>query len=311
MAASALKHLTLSVTHFLSTNPGAPNVLASLEGLESLTLTGYSRELQMDLNPYRLFDRLQHLHNLQSLELNGLPDSKQNPHDIPVDWVPIANAPATYTIPALTSLTIGHTTPGFTKLFFELLGAPLLDTLSVKDFEYHTEAAGAFEDVAAEERFPALKTFHISDCCYAFYQEMLLKLERATTLSVVGIAACICREPHEARYDRQCSPPTFERLWCGTGRYLCPKLTELTIEVHGRRHATALKAMLRDRRNQTRGWVKQKIPFGGPSSHILKLTVINCECHESFPVDFIPSYQAYCPDLTLPPVDEVREALPE
>lgn len=293
---SSLRHLTLSMINFFDIQ-----VLDSLVTLQSLTLTHYTPGMEGKVDPVNLLLRLQNLPQLKHVELNGLLHNDPSWITLPPLLQLPNNPPKSITLQALTSLEVQGLTGQFKKVLFKHLDAPNLHTLTMRHAPYTLGAVQAFEQIATPGKFPLLNTFHISDCCYSVWQEILFHLDWVVTMSVARIAKCICRKPHRSAFDYCTYLPSFESQWVqssdmGKKRWFCAKLQDLTIEVHGEQHCGELRKMLRGRVEEAQLYGRHK-----EHSEVERLVVMDCTCHEPLPDNYRAAFQRYCPNFSGPP----------
>ena len=295
MPTPILRKLTLSVAHFFQ-----PQLLEELHDLESLTLTRYTNMMQARHSPFTLLEKVQHLPNLKHLELDGV--LCNDLASAPGAFAPPAEFPESITLPSLTSINVQHMSSAYIHPFFQRLDAPALESLSMGHLQYFRLNIETITLISEDGRFPRLHTFHINDACNALWRDVLLFLHWPVTMSVKGIASCICaRRNHVAFFDNEPYAPALETPW-EHGQWLCPKLVDLTIEAHGEKHCRNLRRMLRDR--------KEVVDEKGDEAHctkLEKLTVTDCHCHEPLPDEFRTAFGKYCTEFHPPPRKYIRQ----
>ncbi|KAH8107659.1 hypothetical protein BXZ70DRAFT_2745 [Cristinia sonorae] len=275
MPAPALKTLSLSVTNFFNLE-----MLEGMESLESLTLTEYTNRMEERVDIRMLLHRLAKLPSLKELKLDGLYTYDPMPVQL---FFAAVDAPAGFaTLPSLETLDVRDLSGSFLHLLFETLSAPLLHTLTVTKLDYSLKATDTFMVIKnGLDRFPNLRNFGIIDSCWTVWQNILQYLTWVKKMTVRGINKCRCRvRPHTAPYDNMNVYPMFELPWLMNRRevYFCPKLEDLTMEVHGEYHCRMVQSMLTGRELKSRNPRRRNKP-----TRILKLKVTDCECHEHLP----------------------------
>ncbi|TCD63384.1 hypothetical protein EIP91_005615 [Steccherinum ochraceum] len=301
MDAPKLKSLVLSVTHFF-TAAGVTQVFDGLAHLQSLTLTGFCREVEGALNPYVVLSYVAQIPGLLHLELAGSVDRRNN------DFLDVferpQNSPDRYLLPVLQSLTLRRLLGPWQHELLRSLDAPSLESLTLKDGLFNDWIGSTFEHIKAPGYFPSLHTLVVDGCCYGLWQEILFHIPWVVTLTIVDTYECRCPSKHTFSFGHDVVfQPVLEKRWWVGNEYFCSKLQSLTIEVHGTRHCKDLRSMVRDR------WLlSRRRNVYKPPTVLQNLTVLDCYCHEPLPDVYREAFERYTVNFHGPErVYEVQE----